>query len=371
MAFQIKDFVSITASALNWMKSATTKVTDFNVGSIVRTMIEAVAAEIDELYQQYFIGLREAIPVSVYNSFDFEAIEAASANGLVRVTVSSGTAILIPSGAQFSVAGKSVTYTNASDVTIPAGATYVDVQVAASTQGSVGNLAAGQTFTVSPTPDRFVSATNTAAFVSGQDAETPDERKIRFNAFIASLNRGTVAAIEYGLKTVTRIDSAGNIIERVATTSIVEPWLTDSAQPVGLVNCYIHNGVGSTSAALLLRARQVIYGYYDDQGNAVPGWKAAGAKVEIYAATESSQNVTATVTIEAGYAQADVIAEVKNAITNYLLELPIGSTAIWAEIIAIAMSVEGVSNFVMTVPASDVTALASVKILPGTLNITV
>ena len=50
--FQIKDFASITASMINWLRANTTKVTDFNVGSVVRTMAEASAAEMEELYLQ-------------------------------------------------------------------------------------------------------------------------------------------------------------------------------------------------------------------------------------------------------------------------------------------------------------------------------
>lgn len=368
--FQIKDFVSITASAINWMKTTTTKITDFNIGSIVRTMIEAVAAELDELYQQMFIGLREAIPVSVYNSFDFAALDATAAGGLVRVTVTSGASVLISADTVFSVSGKQVTYISTSDVVIAAGATYADVPVIASTPGVAGNLAASASFTASPAPDRFVSATNPTAFVSGRDAETDDDRKVRFNAFIASLNRGTLAALSYGLKTTAITDSAGNVTERVATVSIVEPWLTDPLQPISLVNCYVHNGVGSTSSTLVTKARDVVYGYYDSNGNAVPGWKAAGVKVEVYAATEQTVAVTAVLTAANGYDKPTLITAATSAIYTYLQSLPIGSTAIRAEIIALAMNVDGVSNFVMSAPSSDTTVAANIKIMPGTFTIT-
>lgn len=370
MAFQIKDFASITASAVNWMKTTTTKVTDFNIGSVIRTLIEAVSAEIDELYQQMFIGLREAIPVSVYNSFDFAALEAQPASGLVRVTVTSGASVLISSGTVFSVAGKSVTYSSTTDITIAAGGTYADVPVVASSAGVVGNLVANATFTASPAPDRFVSATNQSAFVNGRDAETDDERKVRFNAFIASLNRGTNAALEYGLKTTYLTDSAGNVTERVVSAAIVEPYLTDPLQPISLVNCYIHNGAGSTSSALVTRAREVIHGYYDSNGNAVPGWKAAGVKVELYAATEQAVNVTAGLTAATGYDKPTLIASATTEISTYLKELPIGSTAIRSEIIALAMNIEGVSNFVVSAPSGDTTAASNVKLMPGTFSIT-
>ena len=63
MAFQIKNFASIVASMINRMSATQNKVTDFNVGAVGRTLIEAPAIEIDQLYQQMFNGLKEAIPV--------------------------------------------------------------------------------------------------------------------------------------------------------------------------------------------------------------------------------------------------------------------------------------------------------------------
>ena len=66
MSFQIKDFLSIVASMVNYMRGATSKITDYNVGSVARTMVEAPAIEIDQLYQQMLFGLRDAIPTATY-----------------------------------------------------------------------------------------------------------------------------------------------------------------------------------------------------------------------------------------------------------------------------------------------------------------
>ncbi len=64
MAFQIKDFASIAAAMINYLRASQDRVTDFEPGSVARTMLEATAAELDELYQQLFHGIREAIEVS-------------------------------------------------------------------------------------------------------------------------------------------------------------------------------------------------------------------------------------------------------------------------------------------------------------------
>lgn len=368
MAFQIKDFVSVTASAINWMRTATQKVTDFNIGSVVRTMIEAVAAEIDELYQQMFIGLREAIPVSVYNTFDFTAIAAVPASGIARVVVTAPAEdLLIAAGTTFTSPGKTVTYTSTQDVTIAAGNTSGDVFVVASAAGVTGNLLIGAAFTPSPSPDGFVSASALAAFVNGLDAETEDQRKLRFASYIAALSRGTNTALSYGLGTVVLYDGDGNETERVTYSRVVEPWLTDSDQPVGLVNCYIHNGSGSTSIDLVSRAAEVLYGYYDENGVAVPGWKAAGVNVQVYAATEHPLTVRGEITAAQGYVLADLITTANTALTEYLNALGIGASAILAEMVSIVMSIEGVYNFVIYTPTIDTVVATSVKIIPGTV----
>jgi uncharacterized phage protein gp47/JayE len=369
MAFQIKDFRSIAASMINWMRTATQKITDYNIGSVSRTLVEAPAAELDELYQQMFIGLREAIPVSVYNSFNFEALGALSASGLVTVSIAAqATDVLIVAGTQFKVAGKSAPYTSTADVTIVAGQTSGKVPVSCDVAGIAGNLAAASAFTPNPKPDGYVSASNQSAFVSGRDAETDQERKIRFAAFIASLNRGTLVAIDYGLKTTVIKDSAGHEVERVVYTQIVEPYLTDSTKPIALVQCYVHNGSGGTSNDLVTQAEAVLHGYYDDDGNAVPGWKAAGVKVQVFKATEQLVTVAGAITPKAGYAHDDLALAAKGAVSNYIAALGIGEAAIRAEIIAIVQRLPGVYNFTPLLPAGDVTPGIGTKLMPGTVG---
>lgn len=356
---------------INWMKGTQSKLTDFNVGSVARTMVEAPAAEIDELYQQMFIGLKEAIPVSVYNSFAFAAVTELPATGLIRVTVTaSSSPFVIAAGTTFLPESGDVGYQANFDTTVAAGATFRDVLVTCDTPGTVGNIVAGHDFTAEPAITGFVSATNLAAFVSGVDTETADDRKNRFNAFIGALPRGTVAALTYGLNLAYLEDANGNKIERVASSSIVEPWLTDNAQPISLVNCYVHNGVGGTSNTLVNRAKEVIYGYYDTNGVAVPGWKAAGVKVNVFAASETTVAVTGALTAAAGYDKPTLIDLADQAIYSYILALGIGQAVIKSELIALVMNIDGVFNVTFTAPAADVTASNQTKLLPGAIALT-
>jgi len=83
MAFQIKSFAAIAASMINYARATQDEITDFSVGSVARTIMEAPAIEIEELYQRMLAGILEAIPVSVYRAFGFDPLEAAPARGYV------------------------------------------------------------------------------------------------------------------------------------------------------------------------------------------------------------------------------------------------------------------------------------------------
>lgn len=79
------------ASMINWVSSATNKITDFNVGSVTRTMLEAVAIELEELYYQLLRAVEEAIEEAIYRTFNFPRNPAQKATGNVRFTRLAGT----------------------------------------------------------------------------------------------------------------------------------------------------------------------------------------------------------------------------------------------------------------------------------------
>lgn len=374
MAFQIKDFASIVASAVNWMRSTQNKVTDFNVGSVARTMLEAPAIEIEELYLRMFIGLREAIPVAVYNTFGFAPLPAASASGTVRFSTAAPAAasILVPAGTAVRAPGKSLNYRTIGDAIIPIGQSFIDVLAACETPGATGNTGANTLTELVGTVSGVSTVTNTAPIINGRDVESEDDRLTRFRAYISTLSRGTVSAVLYGAKSASLKDSIGQVYEYVALASLEEPWLADDEQPVGLVNVFIHNGAANTSSDLVAEAQKIIEGYYMADGTPIPGWKAAGVKVVVDAATDQSVSVTAAMEIDVGYEAAAVIAEAQAALTFYLQGLTVGASVLRAELISIIKrDVPGVTNVTLTVPATDVAVPISAKAIPGAITLTV
>lgn len=369
--FQTKDFSSIAASMINYAKAIQSRITDFSVGSVARTMLEAPAVEIEELYQQMWLGLKESVPVAIYNSFDFERHPARPATGLVRVSISPAAGnTIIPAGSRFEPAGYSIPFTSPADAVIAAGQSYADVFVEAVTPGAVGNVVGGTQFTVEPAVPGFQSAEAVTTFTTGADVESDDQRKARFVSYILTLNRGTVAALQYGLSLAVVRDAQGNVMEQARHVAIIEPYKTDPNAPISLVNCYIHNGVSGATTDLIADAQKVIDGYVDSNGTRIPGWKAAGVKVTIQAAANVSINVTATVTILSGYIEADVLVAVERAMADYVASLNIGADCLVAELIAAAMQVPGVTNISMSLPSGDVAISDVQKAMVGAFTMT-
>jgi uncharacterized phage protein gp47/JayE len=370
--FQTKDTLSIVASLVNYMRATQDQITDFNVGGVARTLVEAPAIEIDELYQMMFRGLKESIPVSIYNSFAFGLLPAIGASGTLRFTLSpvSASDTPIPVGTSVSAPGGVNRYLTGVDAVILAGETTADVIAYCSTVGSATNVVA-TTLTEMQTQISGVTVTNLNDYSNGRDIESDSERYFRFREYISNIARGTVAAIKYGATTAILLSDSGAEIERVNAVSVVEAYAANqNAYVSGLVFVYIHNGSGGTSSALVARAQEIIDGYYLADGSPVAGWKAAGVIVEVSAAVEVEVDVTATLVTEAGIDADTAIAEASAGVSAYLSGIGIGETAVLAEMIAIIMSVDGVYNCAISLPDDDVTVGSSEKIMAGTVSIT-
>lgn len=370
--FQLKTFVSIVGGMLNHVRGVQKEITDFNVGAVARTMLEAPAVEIEEAYQQTFNGLRAAIPVATYQSFNFERLPAAAANGLIHVVIAaSAVDVTIPSGTIFSTPSSRTTFISQDAATIAAGGTTADLVVVAADAGAVGNIPAACAFTAAPTIPSFVSATNVKLFNNGRDLETDEERKQRFGAYIQSLQRSTNAALDYGARTAALFDASGVEIERVRTALIYEPYVFDNTQPIAWTQVYIHNGSGSTSTPLRDHCDDVLRGYVDPlTGAKVPGYKASGTKLDVIKATEVPTNLTGNITPQPGFSGAALIPLAVDALARHLLDVEIGGKSLLKDRVILVSELVGVANIVFTVGTADITSTYSQKLVPGTITIT-
>ena len=258
---------------LNHIRGATTKITDLLPGSVSRTLVEAPAVEIEELYLQIFNGLREAIPVATFKSFGFDKLPAAVAAGYVSVASAAPLEadFPIPAGTEFTATdGRSYLSTEA--VTWPAGTSIVVIPVAHTVPGLVGNIAAGA-ITNSPLFGVGFTVSN-QAIINGRNVETNTEREARFAEFVASLSRGTVSACTYAARSASVLAEDGSISEYVTRLGLIED--------PGFVRIYLYSSRGAPSAALLTKAQCIIDGWRDVSTGAItPGYRAGGVRVDV------------------------------------------------------------------------------------------
>ena len=376
MAFQIKDFRSIALSMINASRVNQTKVTDYSVGSVVRTLMDASAIEIEELYLQMLLGLQEAVPQAIYQSFGFSRLPAVGASGVVYFTFENGlTTGFVPAGTKIKSPTSTYEYVVLADTFVgqiypPPSMKVVGAAVACSSTGAATNCSANTLTEIIPPVSGIAGIDNHDAFYNGTDIETDTQQMARFNAFITTLSRGSVAALRYGALMSVLKDAKGNITERVKYCAVEEPYIANNLLPVGWVKVYVHNGVGTTSSQLVAQVKKNIDGYIDTDGTYVPGWKSAGVKVDVLAASDLAVSVAGTVTVLNAEDAATVFASANSQVSTYILSLSNGGTILVSEIISIIMAIDGVYNVSLTTPTSDVTSRVFEKPIPGTITIT-
>lgn len=315
MSFQIKDFRSIVTSMINVSLASQTKVTDFSVGSVARTLVESPAIEIEALYLQMLLGLMDAIPVSIYQAFDFPIVDARPSTGILtihfRVPLPEPREFL--QGGAFNVPSKSLVFTSTTSVTAPAGATSVDLMVACSTAGSVGNIAFNEITSIGSFAALPEGATlSNLSFANGRDDEGDLDRKARFAQYIASLSRGTVDSIRYCVSTSVVMGVGGLVQESVTRIGISEfP---------GFVNVYIYGSAGMPSQELMTQAQKLIDGYFDAQtGKKINGFRSAGVSVTVLPMVERSVPISVSVsTIYESQQVAGLISAIVSAISSVI-----------------------------------------------------
>ncbi len=360
--FQIKNFVSITASMLNHIRGTTKKITDLIPGSVTRTLVEAPAVEIEELYLQYVNGLREAIPVATFKSFGFDKLAAKYARGYVSVSTDTPpTALLtIPTGTVFTSSDGRV-YKSTADVGWAPGTGSVRIPVKAEAAGLAYNISAGS-ITESPFFDDTYTISN-SAINNGRDVETDSERESRFADYVASLSRGTVTACLYAAKSATITDDQGNIEEYVTRAGYTEI--------AGYVKIYLYSSGGLPSKDLITRGQLIIDGWRDtDTGVITPGYRSAGVNVELASMVERAIPLSARVSTLTGYTLDDAM---KQDITDNFASLLAGAESgdiIYADAIETALlNVTGVKSVVIDI-SENIVCEANEALIPGVVVVT-
>jgi hypothetical protein len=379
MSFSIIKAETRTQQMIDWFSGICQTITDFIIGSKIRSKFETLAVEMEAQDFAFYQAVKKAIPVSIYQAFIFALLSAIKASGVVTFSAAvSANYIKIPARTQIATLATDnqpeKVYEVVADTYLTAGNTTVQVAVVAVTAGAIGNTPANTITVMKSTVSGITGITNAAALTNGLDRETEDQRKVRFQQFISTLVRATISAVEYGAKTAQLLDSNGAVTEQVILAKVIEPYIGNPSLPAGSINCYIYNGSGGTSDALVAMAQQVVDGYIDGNGTTIPGYKAAGVICTVAKAVEVPTNITLTVTAESTQTTAQKTAiqtSIIATLTAFIQTLGMGETLLNSKIVELAMGIDGVYNVVLTAPSADTTVADDHIITPGTITPTV
>lgn len=249
MSFRIRGSDSILQRLTTWVATNTKKITDFNPGSAIRTLLEAASLQIEEFYYDLKQAVQFAIKNSGYHAFGFEKYKAVKASGNVVILFEKvlTDSLLIQKGTEFNTGNrrsKKIYYKSTENVIIRAGVQSGIIPVECTEAGEIGNVSAGEINKMNPSNPHIASISNVNAFVNGKDIETDIQREMRFKEYVHSLQRGTAEAVAYGIKQVNGVSGV---------------WIDDSY--IGYMYAYVHDKNGDLTEELKKKVEQAVVDY--------------------------------------------------------------------------------------------------------------
>lgn len=349
---QLRSHAEIAERIIDHTVTLAPELTDFVEGSVVRSVDDSVAVVLQGVEYASFDAARQSIATGAYTSFQFSKLPAVASGGLVTLSRSSGTsAATVNAGLQVKVPGSSVRiYETTENVTFAVGVLAVTVPVRCLTAGVVGNTASGTVVNV-VSGSFSGTVTNALPFLTGREEETDENRFQRFQIYVGNLAHGTVNAIENRAQSVVRYDASGNAVERVVSVRAIEPYKTGGR--LGLVEVYIDNGSGTSTAALKTLVGEALEGYID-AGGKHPGRVAAGIELRVFQVAAVAIDVECQIVVIPGWDKQQTVSAVEAALISYLNGLPVFSSVILAELTTAAMNVDGVSDILFGSPTANV-----------------
>lgn len=313
--------------------------TDFNAGSAVRTILEAVAAVAEEIWfnlqfytYKFFLSTSSGEWLDKrLNDFGMTRKAGSAAYGELTIGRDTPTqiGIVIPAGTVFQSDTGALRYATTVEARINIGDSSVDVQIAAADTGAEYNLAAGTVLKQSGIAITGIEWAKIKSLGGGADIEDDESFKNRVPDYFDSLGRGTENALKYASLNVTGVKSV---------------TLKGNYPSKGWFTIYIDDGSGVANETLLQSVRAVL----EDYRAFTVMFVVDTAKIRHVAA-----NIKLTYTADVQDIDS-VNASVREAVVNYVNSLPMGQGLNIADVIYLARGVGGVANVSLAEPAEDI-----------------
>jgi uncharacterized phage protein gp47/JayE len=223
-----KTFAELLSGYTTAVQASASGLVDFTVGSILRACGESIA-QVGLWLQGLILAQVSLSRASTSTGADLDSwmadfglvrLGALKATGYVTFSRFSTTAAgLVPTGAtvettdgsqEFVVltdTGNAAWNTGLGGYVLPIGTASVTVPVKASKRGAAGNVLAGAVTQITSNVPGIDKVVNAAVFSGGADVEADAAFRLRFQLFINSLSRSTVAAVANATAETTGVTS--------------------------------------------------------------------------------------------------------------------------------------------------------------------
>lgn len=328
----VKQFADILKTMFDRLQGS--ELTDFNIGSVIRTMAEAAASAIEELY--YYLSkfvMMFFISTSTGEWLDkrlgdlgMSRILGNKAFGTLIIgrDTPSPIGISIPAGTVFENA-KGTQFVTLEEGRIPVNFSTVEVRAEAAEKGSAGNLEANDKLSQVGIAVSGVEWAKVITMNGGSDDESDADFRARVKPYLQSLGRATEDAIKYAIQTINGVSGV---------------TLRPNYPEKGWFTVYLDSG---TSDSLLSEVRRRIDEYRGFTINFVV------EKVQ-----RVGVNVAMRVFVLADNDEILVKKAVELAVTDYINSLEMGEPLYTSGLVQTAMNTAGVENVKLTAPLADV-----------------
>lgn len=348
----------IATDAIAAITTSTSEVTNFNPGSVVRSLVDGFSAEAAVLEQEIQDQVSTAILNSVYQLLNIQPSGAVGSTYLLTFSLSSSASSsqTLASGTTVTIPNSSLQWAISQSITISPGGNQ-QVTATCTSTGAITNVPAN-TITQLVNPVSNVTVTNASAqpVVLGRDAETQVELQAQLANAINQLHKGDSSACEVAALGSQITDASGNPTEQVVKALEVD------SNTKGLAYVFVYNGVGAMSQALLTQTQNLMDGYTDTNGNKIVGAKAAGVTVTVLDAPETTVNVDVAILPKYGYDITTIKPNVQNAIDTFFTNQDLGQSLSLSQLYYAILSAQGVADADITSPASTLAAVPYVSV---------
>lgn len=362
MPLIMREFETMVDETLQRIVNANIGITNTIPGSVIRTIIESLLAEVD--IQNYTIDqIYKAMNIDTATGKDLDAIVAIL--GVIRkpATYAEGTVVFGRSDVYVSdiaiqyaqmVSTKQNNNTNGSilefivtddDARLPAGELQTTVNIRAIEPGSI--YLPVNTITVMNTPIIGIEyVTNDIEFYGGTDQETDDELRYRAKQALAGLGKGTSTALRSAL---------------IDLTGVIDAIVLD-----------MNRGVGTADIIMITSEIPPTTALQNEINDVIDITKAAGIDIDVIYPTIVAQNVIVTITNTTGASLTqDAINNAGKAIIEYCGSLSVGDTLIISQLErAIGNAINNPDiDTIVTTPNTNITPANTEVIRHGTITI--